>query len=339
MFSCEVKTMLLGILSEEYSDTNDYEAKFIETYEKDLNTWRINTQKICDKFSKFVAFEKNRKNLLWHQEAHLTYCRHGKAATTMWLRTLFEFSNITFINEKDAHRRSETIFSPPKDLNDLRGTVMITVVRHPFTRLMSFYLDKMKENYRMMKDWIKKYRNRMRNFDKWKTLVDITELDISSVPTPYEFLMYVIEENENCSFSEDRFQCFSKIDPQWRPYFVRCSPCVYDFDVIVKVETMKDDIRYISHKISKVFSESNKEREKLNSVNLKSASRNSEEWILKVLNNSIERPKDHSSKLKISTKEFTRRVFELLSREEKDRLHDAYFFDFLLFNYDSYEYD
>ncbi|RXG53251.1 hypothetical protein Avbf_11939 [Armadillidium vulgare] len=68
-----------------------------------------------------------------------------------------------------------------------------------------------------------------------------TELDISSVPTPYEFLMYVIEENENCSFSENRFQCFSKIDPQWRPYFVRCSPCVYDFDVIVKILSKIDE--------------------------------------------------------------------------------------------------
>ncbi|RXG52462.1 hypothetical protein Avbf_13633, partial [Armadillidium vulgare] len=56
-----------------------------------------------------------------------------KAATSMWIRIFFEFSNLTYIKEIEAHRRAAIKFSASKHLNEINNSVWITVVRHPFT--------------------------------------------------------------------------------------------------------------------------------------------------------------------------------------------------------------
>ncbi|RXG69907.1 hypothetical protein Avbf_12795 [Armadillidium vulgare] len=88
---------------------------------------------------------------------------------------------------------------------------------------------------------------------------------------------------------------------------------------------------YVTYKVSETLAKINKSQKLSEAQN--------QEWFIKVLNSSISSKKEHSNRGKLSTSEFTRKVFKLLSSEEKNRLRKAYFLDLKLFNYDPYEFD
>ena len=60
-----------------------------------------------------------------------------------------------------------------------------------------------------------------------------------------EFVDYILQEfnNSECSNSFNS-PCFL-VDVHWRPYNARCSYCDIPYNVIGRVETFEDDIKYI----------------------------------------------------------------------------------------------
>ena len=105
------------------------------------------------------------------------------------------------------------------------------VVRHPFERVMSAYVDKMEDYQRDLKyrggyyyamygaDIVTKFRQKY--LDKFPN----NPLFMKKEPSFVEFVEYLIETP------------VTKYDEHWKPQFILCPPCHFKFDVVVKMET------------------------------------------------------------------------------------------------------
>ncbi|CAL4100339.1 unnamed protein product, partial [Meganyctiphanes norvegica] len=103
--------------------------------------------------------------------------------------------------------------------------------RHPFARLLSAYRDKIlnrREVHQFQKfknkyglDIIKKYRQEQKS------------LLFADIPTFYEFVDYLLDTP------------VWKYNEHWRPYYLTCTPCHHNYDVILHLETMQEDADYL----------------------------------------------------------------------------------------------
>ena len=107
------------------------------------------------------------------------------------------------------------------------------VVRHPFERVISAYMDKLEDYTRDLKyrggyyyamygaDIVAKFRQ------KYQEKFPKNPLFMKKEPSFVEFVEFLIETP------------VSKYDEHWKPQFLLCPPCHFKFDVIVKMETFE----------------------------------------------------------------------------------------------------
>ena len=112
------------------------------------------------------------------------------------------------------------------------------VVRHPFERVISAYMDKLADYTRDLKyrggyyyamygaDIVAKYRQ------KYQEKFPKNPLFMRKEPSFVEFIEFLIETP------------VSKYDEHWKPQFILCPPCHFKFDVIVKMETFDRDTKF-----------------------------------------------------------------------------------------------
>ena len=172
-------------------------------------------------------------------------------------------------------------------------------VRHPFERLVSAYVSKIKDTNRMLKmndkhisEWFKKEKS----FSSFVNLV-LYEYRRSCYPNNTQISRINTKwSNENCKF---------RINPHWRPFTFKCNYCDINYDVIGRMETWNEDLNYIIQKagLQKVFP--------INKANT-----------------------SHINASKLNTKEKTREYFTKLSQIQKEDLYHMFQLDFEMFNYD-----
>ncbi|XP_018027214.1 carbohydrate sulfotransferase 8 isoform X2 [Hyalella azteca] len=109
-----------------------------------------------------------------------------------------------------------------QDLLEIFRTVL--VVRHPFTRLVSAYRDKIE------------FCDRDKISPEMQYLFDEENSGIS-FKTFAEFV--VQETRRRPSFP------YLAIDGHWRAYYVSCVPCNVQYKYVIKVETWDEDMRYV----------------------------------------------------------------------------------------------
>ena len=102
------------------------------------------------------------------------------------------------------------------------------VVRHPFERILSAYRDKM-ENSTAEPFYYTRYG-----------LVMIMKYRLMRVtgpkePTFEEFVRYLIDANMQFT------------DEHWTPYYVYCTPCLVDYNLIMYFETLEQDVQLLIH--------------------------------------------------------------------------------------------
>ena len=112
-------------------------------------------------------------------------------------------------------------------------------------------------------------------------------------PSFVEFVEYLIETP------------LDKYDEHWKPIFVLCPPCHFNFDIIVKMETFKHDTDFLL------------------------AQRNLPKGLLS---------KKHSTKSAEDDKELKQRLFSQVSKKMVEALYQKYRVDFTMFEYDIDEY-
>ena len=184
-------------------------------------------------------------NIVVDDQHKVLFCEIPKAGCTSWKVVLslltgniresdFVHKNRLAVHNYTFMRRIGLYY-----LNDLPEQLIIDrlktyfkfiAVRHPFDRLVSAYYDKFvhedpyKEWYKNMKEKIKEgYREEEEDWDDPVTI--------------REFINFVADGG----LPRDR---------HWTNYQLLCSPCMIDYDYIVKVESMTKDAKYILPKIS-----------------------------------------------------------------------------------------
>lgn len=193
---------------------------------------------------------------------HLDYSKYRpKVASTTWLSNFLKLAhynednpaipdNLTKAKREKMQlmakygAKHDVVFklypSPSSDLEKLKvmnESVRVTVVRHPFARLLSGYRDKMtkmrpspvKFGFRkIQQEIIAKYRSHVTN-------------NTSLFPTFEEFVRYVIDTTGNLTTARD----WEKNVNCWVPYWAQCSVCATDYTLIMKLETMDEDEEFL----------------------------------------------------------------------------------------------
>ncbi|ROT61718.1 putative carbohydrate sulfotransferase 11 [Penaeus vannamei] len=140
-----------------------------------------------------------------------------------------------------THNRVFELYPGPEDEAErsrvMQESVRVIIVRHPFVRLLSAYRDKMikknpipvKFKFRELQKYIiAKYRGS-------------NSTDNSSFPSFAEFVQHVIDSTEDYVTPKDwtdNVKC-------WLPYWVHCGVCSSDYNIIMKLESMKEDEQFL----------------------------------------------------------------------------------------------
>ncbi|XP_026477900.1 carbohydrate sulfotransferase 11-like, partial [Ctenocephalides felis] len=229
---------------------------------------------------------------LVNREHHIVWCNVFKAASTSWM---YNF-NLLAGYSKQYLRRSNTVpltlarrRYPRPSLQQLQqaldDSISFLVVRHPLERLLSAYRDKMQFalphtlHQKLGARIIVKYRKPKKNVNpgpRW--------------PTFSEFTNYLVDERK----------ARRPLDMHWTPITEFCTPCQLRFDVIAKVETLKDDQQYLIEEahLQKLISP---------------------QW-------------KNSGKGKTTT-QLVAEYYSQLTKKQIMQLYDIYRYDFELFNY------
>ncbi|XP_063887526.1 carbohydrate sulfotransferase 11-like [Scylla paramamosain] len=303
--STRISTLNAGKPYRTQNSTHKPESYSEEKWKSVMHGRLARVAKLCrqhpqalNRFDLFSVF----KSLTVDPAHHLVYCRNAKAGTTAWLSRLLQWAGISFNTTADVHTIADQAFpmvATDRILRELkRSSLTFTVARHPFTRLVSAYRNKIEENYKPER-WSEIMR-------KYRTPINITtEVNNSrptemnnSRPTFREFALFASDEVLRC-LGQARPSCLDEVDVHWLPHHDRCAPCNINYDVIAKMETKDEDEAYISH----------------------------------LLGLPLPPPTQQNVASGPSSDSLTRTFFSTLSASERQRVFKAYEYDFLMFEY------
>merc|ERR1739838_182102 len=244
------------------------------------------------------------------KEHGLMWCKVPKAASTSWLHAYLRLADVPEYeipedNGMGLHaflREKYPLLSKNLNKQFMPVSLKFLVVRHPFERVISAYMDKLADYTRDLKyrggyyyamygaDIVAKFRQ------KYQERFPKNPLFMRKEPSFVEFVEFLIETP------------VSKYDEHWKPQFILCPPCHFKFDVIVKMETFDRDTNFILS-----------QRDLSEVVSLK---------------------KKHSSAGKKKKKEtnLAKSLFSQLSKNMVKALFEKYRIDFQMFEYDISDY-
>ncbi|XP_071950640.1 carbohydrate sulfotransferase 11-like [Antedon mediterranea] len=193
------------------------------------------TNEMCSRHGKRLAKMKGKPRLLVNEKHKLVFCQTPKVGSTSWCRIMLVLSeymnytqamNLTTEEVSDAwkkHVPSLYTFPVSKQKHILATYTKFMFVRHPFTRLLSAFTDKMKTKDGKYQrgadkiiDKIKAHRYDENATEKVE-FVDFINLVVSNVYT----------------------------DLHWSDMYKICRPCNIHYDIIGHFEDMSNDAKYI----------------------------------------------------------------------------------------------
>jgi hypothetical protein len=132
----------------------------------------------------------------------------------------------------------DTIYQKPKDIslkkaNDILVTFAFT--RHPFSRLVSGFVEKMVRQWRSAGEGIIKLRSQI--MIKYGTPNHERNSDDS--PTPKMFVTYLLDTVKEAGPLS--------INRHWRPQYALCPFCTLNFDYIAAIEDMDTHMAFLAN--------------------------------------------------------------------------------------------
>ncbi|KAK4295029.1 hypothetical protein Pmani_032387 [Petrolisthes manimaculis] len=133
-------------------------------------------------------------------------------------------------------------FPQPKDNRErdavFRDNLRMIVVMHPVSRIIAAYKEKITK-----KDPSKTHISDLQHkiiskYRKTKQDRNSTQL----IPTFTEFVKYILDVTELIKSREE----WLMQDRSWRPYWVECNVCAADYNVVVHLETLDTDLKFLS---------------------------------------------------------------------------------------------
>ncbi|XP_071552191.1 carbohydrate sulfotransferase 11-like [Panulirus ornatus] len=195
-------------------------------------------------------------SLVWqaNHTPNILWCPTYKASPTGWLKHMFSSSllkgdGITDFSlkvEVDRNQKTPGSSPPPDDPQDrdevFKKSLRVLVVRNPYARIVAAYLDKIATTKplpgfftRLQRKIIKKYRKKKNKTAKKKVTTNFP------YPTFPEFVAHLIDTVRSLHTPDDwksKVHC-------WRPYWVQCNVCAADYDLILKMETLEEDEKFL----------------------------------------------------------------------------------------------
>ncbi|XP_064077736.1 carbohydrate sulfotransferase 13-like [Macrobrachium nipponense] len=204
--------------------------------------------KVCKLQPTSLHAPSGANHLVWDTKHRpsIVWCPNYKVASTTMMMSFLRISpNSKRVQKKKTKRVKQSdvrrIYWAPKSGEEkaevLRKSARVIIVRHPFTRILSAYRDKMTKMKpgprkfhfrRMQKDIMARYRPTNSSVD-------------SPFPTFPEFVSYIIDATRSLRSSTDwreKTKC-------WTAYWAHCNVCTTDYNVIMKLETLDDDKRFL----------------------------------------------------------------------------------------------
>ncbi|XP_034248656.1 carbohydrate sulfotransferase 11-like [Thrips palmi] len=201
--------------------------------------------------------------VFYYDRSHkMAWCPLYKAGSTSWLYNLCLLGGYSERELQATQEQLSTLarkafpeLEYPEAEEALRGSRKILVVRHPLARLLSAYRDKLENRVAGAEHgtahFYRKYGRRI--VDKYRAKKDGVAVATSSLlqpghvvrdpakpapaddePTFKEFVKYLIDV-DLANYADDH----------WIPYYLFCTPCLLNYDIIAKVETYLEDQVYM----------------------------------------------------------------------------------------------
>ncbi|KAL4714995.1 hypothetical protein ACJJTC_003146 [Scirpophaga incertulas] len=173
-----------------------------------------------------------------NRQYHVIWCNVFKAASTSWMYNFNLMANYTaaFLNKTkevplELARRKygrPTVAMIKKAQVD---SITFIIVRHPLERLASAYNDK------IVRAWPKSFHDKLgqRIIKKYRKAITGQPMPTERYPLFEEFVMYLTDEVKSKR----------TLDMHWTPYTGFCTPCKFNFDVVLKFETLDEDQRFL----------------------------------------------------------------------------------------------
>ena len=301
--------------------SND-DNKWIKQMEEKYRKTNERIKSACAKYRYKKSYVPRPQYYLYHMldlRHNLGYCpQHKVGSTTMskhflklmpqnirpetdgyWNKAMQEYFKVPIDYDRFRHHKHFSRDIKNRFLNFVRPKKMMlfSFVRHPFERLVSAYKEKFvmtsildaKGQEERLKEFVffktnPKYREWYKNDHSFSSFVDLVLKEYSrSVQLKWTW----------------------KMDGHWTPMSMSCFYCDVKYDVIGRMETFSDDLRYIimKNKLGNILSVDKKERTTGGS------------------------PKDDAL-----------RYFSQLRKEQIRSLYEVYKMDFKLFGYNADEY-
>ena len=163
-----------------------------------------------------------RENLLVINDLKILTCINFKVASTYW-------KNLRSRYGKNA--RTLDRYDSRSQVRILREYTRVLLVRHPYTRLRSAFADKFGG---MHPEYIPYYAKELGG--KPSTCYNVTM---------QQFADFLVEKGKQVG----------RKNSHWMPFYRRCKPCSFKYDVIAQMETFKEDMDFIRLRISKLRKE------------------------------------------------------------------------------------
>ncbi|XP_071552578.1 carbohydrate sulfotransferase 10-like [Panulirus ornatus] len=307
----------------DFSGYSKKERKFLESHVRVMVQRAEHLSQECSS----VAWESTTTttttsslNMIWDTKHHpnVLWCPIYKVASTTWsinfLRLAhFNDGNVELLKlppklrEKmkfsvkygATQRKASELYPPPRDLEDrarvFKNSLRVIIVRHPFSRLISAYRDKMQK----MEPRPPQHKFRELQLSIIAKYRKPDSAETSPFPTFPEFIQHVIDSTKTLKTRKDwmtNVVC-------WRPYWVQCNVCATDYNLILKLETMEEDEKFL------ITLTGMEELRRLKA----------HEW--------------RHLKRKTPSGELIKQYFSQLTVHQIQELHQQYLPDFLLFNY------
>ncbi|XP_047740994.1 carbohydrate sulfotransferase 13-like [Hyalella azteca] len=192
----------------------------------------------CSSHAHLRTGRQSSPDVLVSRPHRLAWCKIPKVASTSVVQSLLKvlgcenlIEELGISGQHTALRRLMPHLSADEQLPDAGTTFM--VVRHPFLRLISAYRDKIAtKSGKMAMTQFRKYRRlyNMPIISKYRQQEPHDKF-YKDVPTFPEFVQYLLETPV-----ED-------YNEHWRPYHVICRPCDVPYNVVLKLESLDEDIQ------------------------------------------------------------------------------------------------
>ncbi|XP_072173983.1 carbohydrate sulfotransferase 11-like [Diadema setosum] len=188
-------------------------------------------------------------NILVDEKYKIMYCYVQKVACTNWKKVFLvlsgQYNNTDTIPQFFTNRQGGKMLKSLSDYTEsqrrtiLRDYTKFMFARHPFSRVLSAYRNKLAPDstFARAQKWQKRVGQKI--IKRYRPAADRAESQNKSQQK------YDLSFDEFVKFVINGRKGFKGGNKHWRDLHVSCLPCLINYDVIGKMETIAEDARYI----------------------------------------------------------------------------------------------